>query len=168
MIFSLNLLNNFCWKHCLLNKFFPEWRNMVRRTTSGKKISVISAFSFIVTFSRICALFALCNCAHRGSVAESWPQATRRLRGHRPHGAIKVPSARHPAGPLSGLGYGTSGAKRLFTLHAPVVIARAAPPHTRLSSHCRTLHAARHRRATERLVLPARARRRMLARTARK
>ena len=91
MIFSLNLLNNFCWKHCLLNKFFPEWRNMVRRTTSGKKISVISAFSFIVTFSRICALFALRNCAHRGSVAESWPQATRRLRGHRPHGAMRSP-----------------------------------------------------------------------------
>ena len=88
MIFSLNLLNNFCWKHCLLNKFFPEWRNMVRRTTSGKKIFVISAFSFIVTFSLICALFALRTCAHRGSVAESWPQATRRLRGHRPHGAI--------------------------------------------------------------------------------
>ena len=152
MIFSLNLLNNFCWKHCLLNKFFPEWRNMVRRTTSGKKISVISAFSFIVTFSRICALFALRNCAHRGSVAESWPQATRRLRGHRPHGAIM-------RSPQPGIRQGRFPASTI----APQV--RSAYSHcTRRSSHCRTLHAARHRRATERLVLPARARRPMLAR----
>ena len=79
-----------------------------------------------------------------GHKAPPRPQATRRHH--------EVPSARHPAGPLSGLDYRTSGAKRLFTLHTPVVIARAAPPHTRRSSHCRTLHAARHRRATERLV----------------
>ena len=64
-----------------------------------------------------------------GHKAPPRPQATRRHH--------EVPSARHPAGPLSGLDYRTSGAKRLFTLHAPVVIARAAPyspvvplPHT--------------------------------------
>ena len=164
MIFPLNLLNNFCWKHCLLNKFFPEWRNMVRRTTSGKKIFVISAFSFIVTFSLICALFALRNCAHRGSVAESWPQATRRLRGHRPHGAIMrspqpgIRQGRFPASLIAPqVRSAYSHCTRRSSSHAP-------PPHTRRSSHCRTLHAARHRRATERLVLPARARRHMLAR----
>ena len=57
-----------------------------------------------------------------GHKAPPRPQATRRHH--------EVPSARHPAGPLSGLAYRTSGAKRLFTLHAPVVITRAAPPYS--------------------------------------
>ena len=46
---------------------------MVKRIIFKKKILTISAFSFIVTFSLICALFALRNCAHRGSVAEHRP-----------------------------------------------------------------------------------------------
>jgi len=35
-----------------------------------------SAFSLNVAISLLCALFAACNCAHRGSVAEHWSQAT--------------------------------------------------------------------------------------------
>jgi len=35
-----------------------------------------SAFSLNVPISLLCALFAACNCAHRGSVAEHWSQAT--------------------------------------------------------------------------------------------
>ena len=35
-----------------------------------------SAFSLNDAISLLCALFAACNCAHRGSVAEHWSQVT--------------------------------------------------------------------------------------------
>jgi hypothetical protein len=68
--------------------------------------------------------------------------------GHRPHGAIMrspqpgIRQGHFPAMFTAPLRW----ANRLF-LHAPVV-PHAPPPPTRRSSHCRTLHAARHRRTT--------------------
>ncbi len=55
-----------------------------------------SAFSLIVASSLICALFALRNCAHRGSVAEHWPQATGVTSLTSSHASLP-----HPAGPTA-------------------------------------------------------------------